>query len=44
MAEKAVYPDSKDGRFITRIEAKRRPATTERQHVPVRLRSKNRKK
>ncbi len=37
MAEekKVVYRDSKDGQFITRKEAVRRPATTERQHVPV---------
>ena len=37
MAEekKTVYRDSKDGQFITRKEAERRPATTERERVRV---------
>ena len=30
---RTVYRDSKDGRFIPRAEAERRPSTTEKQRV-----------
>lgn len=33
--KKTVYRDSKDGQFITKKEAVRRPATTEKERVPV---------
>lgn len=32
---KTVYRDSKDGQFITKKEAERRPATTEKERVRV---------
>lgn len=32
---KTVYRDSKDGQFIKKQEAVRRPATTEKERVPV---------
>ena len=32
---KVIYRDSKDGQFIKKSEADRRPSTTEKQHVPV---------
>jgi hypothetical protein len=33
--KKTVYRDSQDGQFIKKQEAERRPATTEKERVPV---------
>jgi len=43
--KRTVYRDSRDGQFITKREAERRPATTEKQHMagPPPKRSRKRK-
>lgn len=33
--KKTVYRDSRDGQFIKKQEAERRPSTTEKERVPV---------
>ena len=39
-----VYRDSRNGRFITKRQAERRPTTTEREHVVLRPGTSHRRK